>query len=330
MSALHRMLDAQGGGAGGAGGGRSSGRERRRLGAGRGAQVQRKGRPSSSVRGGGAEACGGGGGGDARGPPAAVGRQPQVEKRRLELVVAEEGLTAAARLRQAQVRWGARLLRHRVPVQDGQSSVYPASTPRDHTVHLQSLSPGSSLLGHHGQLCGGFYHTAPSTEAANPRLCLDEELCAKAPSCILVVRVDEWSEENSSWAGPTFVARYHNCYRGYEDSVHAEQFMIADPALLAALGGDPSTAMGAADIVGSHARGSGARDSRLPSMASAWCPSSLSMFITSNCHQQDSRDPACLGHTSCTNRILEWKRGTLSEPDGARFLLSCVSSPLGR
>ena len=28
-----------------------------------------------------------------------------------------------------------------------------------------------------------------------------------------------------------FVARYTNCYRGYVDSVHAEQFMMTDPIL---------------------------------------------------------------------------------------------------
>jgi hypothetical protein len=194
----------------------------------------------------------------------------------------------------------------------------------------------SSLLGHHGQLCGGFYHTAPSAEAGNPRLCLGDDYCAKAPSCILVVRVDERNDGGgeegaaAAWTGPTFVSRYSNCYRGYEDSVHAEQFMMADPALLAALGGDPSTAAGAPfyrgspDHQGSDRGGGGAAAAAaaaanaLPAAAPPGIHRRLTMYITQQpCHHSSGRVETqhVSANTSCTNRVLEWKRGALSHLD---------------
>ncbi len=205
-------------------------------------------------------------------------------------------------------------------------------------MHLQELSRTgrSSLLGHHGQLCGGFYHTAPSAEAGNPRLCLGDDYCAKAPSCILVVRVDErhcgggeeddGEEAASVWTGPTFVARYSNCYRGYEDSVHAEQFMMADPALLAALGGDPSTAAGAPFYenrpvhqysgAASDGAGGAAAANSLPAPAPPGVRRRLTMYITQQpCHHSSGRVETqhVSANTSCTNRVLEWKRTALSQ-----------------
>ena len=209
----------------------------------------------------------------------------------------------------------------------GQASVYPATRPRDHTVHFDALPKGQSLLGHHGQLCGGYYHTAPSTEAGNPQLCLGMDVCAKAPSCILVVRVDEKDDKDGTWRGPTFVARYHNCYRGYENSVHAEQFMMADPVLLAALGGDPSTAAGAPfyvsnpgahDTAASDNGNGGDVRNNLPKASASGVHRRLTMYITQQpCHHSSGRVETkhVSANTSCTNRILEWKRGVLSGLD---------------
>ena len=175
----------------------------------------------------------------------------------------------------------------------GQSSVYRANKNSDHTIHndtkiktavrVDGQTKGEqntpiSLLGHHGQFCGAFYHTAVSTEANNPFLCVGEG-CIKAPTCVLVVRlVQEGGQE-------TFVARYTNCYRGYEDSVHAEQFMMTDPVLKSLLEKDSM-------------------------------PKQLTMFITQQpCHHSSGRVETkhVSANTPCTNRLLEWSRGFLQE-----------------
>lgn len=159
-----------------------------------------------------------------------------------------------------------------------QKSCYPCRRNADHTVRLATLPKRLSLIGHHGQFCGGFYHTAPSAEAGNPALCVGEG-CIKSPTCVLVVRVTV--NENIE-----YIARYTNCYRGYENSVHAEQFMMADEALKKVLEQD---------------------DTKLKQ---------VDMFITQQpCHHSSGRveNKHVSGNTSCTNRLLEWSRNYLCE-----------------
>ena len=56
----------------------------------------------------------------------------------------------------------------------GQSSIYRQSKNSDHTIHNANLpnQKQATLLCNHGQFCGGFFHTAVSTEADNPFLCV--------------------------------------------------------------------------------------------------------------------------------------------------------------
>jgi hypothetical protein len=58
----------------------------------------------------------------------------------------------------------------------GQSSIYRQSKNSDHTIHNANLpnQKQATLLRNHGQFCGGFFHTAVSTEADNPFLCVGE------------------------------------------------------------------------------------------------------------------------------------------------------------
>ena len=184
---------------------------------------------------------GGGGGGGSGSGGGSSSRLPRNEVRR-------EFQARQNEVRQAPRRTNSRWAAAAAPEPDsfgnvcqcasGQSSIYPCRQNTDHTVHhdLAESNPkkvlGKSLLGTHGQFCGGYYHTAASTEAGNPALCVGEG-CIKAPTCVLVVRLE--IDNSSDTLEAVFVSRYTNCYRGYEDSVHAEQFMMADPALLAIL-----------------------------------------------------------------------------------------------
>ena len=81
-----------------------------------------------------------------------------------------------------------------------------------------------------------------------------------------------------------FVARYTNCYRGYVDSVHAEQFMMTDPILKNLIEENPNE------------------------------PKELTMFITQQpCHHSSGRveNKHVSANTSCTNRLLEWSNSCL-------------------
>ena len=86
---------------------------------------------------------------------------------------------------------------------------------------------------HTGQFCAAFYHTNPSAEANNPSLCLDPDACVRKPNVVCIARLQDFSRASArARADPTvYIGRYTNCYRGYTDSLHAEQFMMADPAL---------------------------------------------------------------------------------------------------
>ena len=183
----------------------------------------------------------------------------------------------------------------------GQGGVYPARQASDHTLRLSalkrkssrwSLDPhGKSLLGSVGQICGGFYHTSPSVEAGNPKLCLGEDVCRKAPTCVLLARVDDlFRDENGveTWSKPVYEARYTNCYRGYSSSVHAENFMMHDPALHAIL----------TDLT----------TPREPYTRR------LTMFITQQpCHHSSGRveNKHVTAKTSCTRRLLDWRERVL-------------------
>ena len=158
-----------------------------------------------------------------------------------------------------------------------QKSIYRQTKNSDHTIHRSNLpnKHQATLLCNHGQFCGGFFHTSVSTEANNPFLCVGEG-CIKASTCVLVVRLERKGEE-------PFIARYTNCYRGYVDSVHAEQFMIADPILQELLEKDNE-------------------------------PKQLTMFITQQpCHHSSGRveNKEVSANTSCTNRVLEWSHTIL-------------------
>ena len=217
----------------------------------------------------------------------------------------------------------------------GQESLYSSLQGTDHMVYqsadgaiTSATEPprpastsllGKSLIGGHGHLCGAFFHSPTTYEAGNPQLCLGEA-CKLGPNVVLVVRVDELGGDGegegegeaagdelggagantNAAANPVFVARYTNCYRGYENTVHAEQFMIRDERLRAALeranGGGGGGGGG-----GGSSGGTGARKR-------------LTCYITQQpCHFSSGREENkdVTANTSCTLRVLRWCREVL-------------------
>ena len=103
----------------------------------------------------------------------------------------------------------------------------------------------TSLLGTHGQLCAGFFHTDRSDEAENNVLCLHPSFsprdftsaaqlhgpadpdgpCSRKPNVVVIARLLDAAGTE------VHVARFTNCYRGYTNSLHSEDFMIADGML---------------------------------------------------------------------------------------------------
>ena len=59
-------------------------------------------------------------------------------------------------------------------------------------------------------------------------LCLDPPTCVRSPTTVMIVRV---SRRLAPREPAVFIARYHSCWRGYAQSVHAEEFMMGDGRL---------------------------------------------------------------------------------------------------
>ena len=155
---------------------------------------------------------------------------------------------------------------------DTRKQIYAASSDEDHSLHHTLHT--TNLLGSVGQLCSGFFHHEAATTATNTHrrtLCLDPIHCIRAPTTVVVVKV-------SSVASSTdFVARYHSCWRGYSNSIHAEQFLINDARLSSRLREEPN--------------------------------STVDLYMTQQpCHYSTGRymNRKVTGKTSCTERILKW------------------------
>ena len=142
-----------------------------------------------------------------------------------------------------------------------------------HVARLLSVEAGSSLLGSADQLCSGFYHA--NQWEADVILCLKSEpaelermrqdvlrrqeesapaqrssqsaggpveVCSKAQVAIVARLLD-------ANGGVLYVARYANCFRGRSElNVHAENFMLADPALAYWLSSPSRAAAPAAEL----------------------------------------------------------------------------------
>ena len=120
---------------------------------------------------------------------------------------------------------------------ESQGFIYPPP----HCVRFQPRSR-QSLLGSPAYLCAGYFHTdrcfeAESADEASGTFCLAPPpppperflnaplVCERKPNTILMLRVQSAAEE-------MYLCRYTNCFRGYANSLHAEQFMMEDPELL--------------------------------------------------------------------------------------------------
>jgi hypothetical protein len=120
---------------------------------------------------------------------------------------------------------------------ESQGFIYPPP----HCVRFQPRSR-QSLLGSPAHLCAGYFHTdrcfeAESADEASGTFCLAPPpppperflnaplVCERKPNTILMLRVQSAAEE-------MYLCRYTNCFRGYANSLHAEQFMMEDPELL--------------------------------------------------------------------------------------------------
>lgn len=102
-----------------------------------------------------------------------------------------------------------------------------------HTVRAHPA--GVALLGDASDFCACFFHVEACLEAGVQTACLNGEgsaaECArKSVTCIARLLAADRS------AAPLYVSRYTNCFRGSSrTNVHAEQFMMRDGELLAAL-----------------------------------------------------------------------------------------------
>ena len=160
-------------------------------------------------------------------------------------------------------------------------TIYPATGDvADHAV-LERPATRLPLLGHAGQLCGAFFHRHRQERGV---LCLDSQACIQAPNTVLVVALRMGGATREA-----FVARYTSCYRPRNNSVHAEEFMMADARLSAALRG----ANGA----------------------------TLRMYMSQQpCHYSAGRHQTrkVCAKKSCTERVLRWFRNELA-PRGMRL-----------
>ena len=155
----------------------------------------------------------------------------------------------------------------------GRSSLYPANCDSDHQHYA------TPLLGTYSQLCTAFFHAAAPTSMC----CLDPGQCIRAATTVIVLRATFDTSKKSDCSNDSpqpFIARYHSCWRGYSNSVHAEQFLINDERLTDALNehdGDTT----------------------------------LELFMSQQpCHFSTGRyaNRKVTGKTSCTERLLEWMK----------------------
>ena len=145
-------------------------------------------------------------------------------------------------------------------------SIFQETNEAQHTVHSHSTT-STPLLGTTAQLCSSFFHTT--------NICLHPAACIRTPTTVLVVRVTNLNP-NANSPVPPFVARYTSCYRGYSNSIHAEQFLMQDQTLTSLL----STSSNIIDIY----------------ITQQPCHFSTGRFATRKIS----------GKTSCTNLLLSW------------------------
>ena len=163
----------------------------------------------------------------------------------------------------------------------------------EHTLSLdKAKSEGRSLLGSHGQVCAVFYHMFPVWEAGvHDGICIDPVECVVSHAVVAIGRLELRDSASSDWR-TAYVARYMNCYRGSEkDNYHAEQFMLEDAGLEAAIKTSPA--------LSEPAEGAGGR---------------VSVYLTYQpCHFSGGhvKNIGKAVTTSCTMRLIEWLRTTL-------------------
>jgi hypothetical protein len=150
-------------------------------------------------------------------------------------------------------------------------------------------------MGSHGQVCAIFYHMFPVWEAGvHQGICIDPVECVVSHAVISLGRLELRDSADSEWR-QAYVGRYMNCYRGSEkDNYHAEQFMLEDSGLDAAVQTSPALLSAPAASNGAAGR--------------------MSVYLTYQpCHFSGGhvKNIGKAVTTSCTNRLLEWLRNTL-------------------
>ena len=204
-------------------------------------------------------------------------------------------------------------------------TIYMATCDDDHSIQKkedndedgkEGKEGKEALLGTRGQLCSGFFHREETC-------CLVSEegsVCLRAPNTVLVVRVrlvrDEGEERLGGREGgggrgdgggggavaSESIFRYTSCWRGYSDSIHAEEFAMRDPRLVDAIerrsvhggGGDGAGSVGAVGSVGS-----------VRSVVV------VDWFMSQQpCHFSSGRasNVKVTGKRSCTIKVLQWWR----------------------
>jgi len=118
----------------------------------------------------------------------------------------------------------------------GKITTYDVFQGWEHTLALDRVRPGGSLLGSLEQYCGAFWHIEATPEAGLGKMCLHSAGCARK-TVVLVARL-----QLAAVAGPgawedVYIARYHNCHRRDDTRAHAESFLIADGRMSAAVAG---------------------------------------------------------------------------------------------
>jgi len=165
------------------------------------------------------------------------------------------------------------------------------------------------MLGSQAQLCAAFFHTERCYEAEAaadaPVLCLAPSrgsaasgvgsaggdvrsapvTCERQPTTVLVALLQRVQRDGEDPEPPLYECRYTNCFRGsVADTLHAEQAMMADAALLKLLRAQPESAD--------------------PALV-------LTMYLTQQpCHFASGRveNARVTGQTSCTHALIEWRR----------------------
>jgi hypothetical protein len=168
---------------------------------------------------------------------------------------------------------------------------------------------GAPLLGTAADLCAAFFHVERCAEARVESACLcgegsAAECARKSVACVARLAWHEPAAPAAKPRPPLYVARYTNCFRGSSASnVHAEQFVMQDADLDAALAEASAREVAGASLV-------------------------LTLFLTYQpCHHSSGHDARAAAdgrtdeqqhETSCTRALLAWRARAL-EPRGVRL-----------